>query len=106
MQRYYVDHNTSITVTVKDNEWDDVVDWLDVNWKYVVGISFLSLNQTYYPLMPYEKCTKEQYIELKEKMEPLDHELVNRYEFELQTVGKDFEIDESGECEDGHCPVR
>lgn len=106
MQRYYVDHNTSITVTVKDDEWDDVVDWLDENWQYVVGISFLSLNQTYYPLMPYEECTKEQYIELKEKMEPLDHELVNRYEFELQTVGKDFEIDESGECEDGHCPVR
>ena len=106
MQRYYVDHNTSITVTVKDDEWDDVVDWLDKNWQYVVGISFLSLNQTYYPLMPYEECTKEQYIELKEKMEPLDHELVNRYEFELQTVGKDFEIDESGECEDGHCPVR
>lgn len=106
MQRYYVDHNTSITVTVKDDEWDDVVDWLDVNWKYVVGISFLSLNQDYYPLMPYEECTREEYLELKANMEPLDHDLVNRYEFELQTVGKDFEIDESGECEDGHCPVR
>lgn len=106
MQKYYVDHNTSITVTVKDDEWDAVVDWLDNNWKYVVGISFLSLNQDYYPLMPYEECTKEQYLELKSKMAPLDPELVNKYEFELQTVGKDFEIDESGECEDGHCPVR
>lgn len=106
MQRYYVDHNTSITVTVKDDEWDDVVDWLDNNWRYVVGISFLSLKQDYYPLMPYEECTREEYLELKSNMEPLDHDLVNRYEFELQTVGKDFEIDESGECEDGHCPVR
>lgn len=106
MQKFYVDHNTSITVTVKDDEWDDVVDWLDNNWKYVVGISFLSLNQDYYPLMPYEECTKEQYLELKSKMAPLDPKLVNKYEFELQTVGKDFEIDESGECEDGHCPVR
>lgn len=106
MQTFYVDHNTSITVTVKDDEWGDVVDWLDNNWDYVVGISFLSLNQDYYPLMPYEECTKEQYLELKSKMAPLDPELVNKYEFELQTVGKDFEIDESGECEDGHCPVR
>ena len=106
MQTCYVDHNTSITVTVKDNEWDDVIDWLDKNWDCVVGISFLSLNQDYYPLMPYEECTKEQYLELKSKMAPLDPELVNKYEFELQTVGKDFEIDESGECEDGHCPVR
>lgn len=106
MQTHYVDHNTSITVTVKDNEWDDVINWLDKNWDYVVGISFLSLNQDYYPLMPYEECTKEQYLELKSKMAPLDPELVNKYEFELQTVGKDFEIDESGECEDGHCPVR
>ena len=106
MQTHYVDHNTSITVTVRDNEWDDVTDWLDKNWDCVVGISFLSLNQDYYPLMPYEECTEKQYLELKSKMAPFDQELVNKYEFELQTVGKDFEIDESGECEDGHCPVR
>ena len=106
MQTHYVDHNTSITVTVKDDEWDAVTDWLDKNWDCVVGISFLSLNQDYYPLMPYEECTEKQYLELKSKMTPFDQELVNKYEFELQTVGKDFEIDESGECEDGHCPVR
>ena len=106
MQKFYVDHNTSITVTVKDDEWDDVTEWLYNNWDYVVGISFLSLNQDYYPLMPYEECTRDEYLELKQNMEPLDQDLVNRYEFELQTVGKDFEIDESGECEDGHCPVR
>lgn len=106
MQTHYVDHNTSITVTVKDDEWDAVTDWLDKNWSCVVGISFLSLNQDYYPLMPYEECTEKQYLELKSKMVPFDQELVNKYEFELQTVGKDFEIDESGECEDGHCPVR
>lgn len=106
MQTHYVDHNTSITVTVRDDEWDDVTDWLDKNWDCVVGISFLSLNQDYYPLMPYEECTEKQYLELKSKMAPFDQELVNKYEFELQTVGKDFEIDESGECEDGHCPVR
>lgn len=106
MQTHYVDHNTSITVTVKDDEWDTVTDWLDKNWDCVVGISFLSLNQDYYPLMPYEECTEKQYLELKSKMVPFDQELVNKYEFELQTVGKDFEIDESGECEDGHCPVR
>lgn len=106
MQKFYVDHNTSITVTVKDDEWDDVTEWLYNNWDYVVGISFLSLNQDYYPLMPYEECTRDEYLELKQNMEPLNQDLVNRYEFELQTVGKDFEIDESGECEDGHCPVR
>lgn len=106
MQTHYVDHNTSITVTVKDDEWDAVTDWLDKNWDCVVGISFLSLTQDYYPLMPYEECTEKQYLELKSKMVPFDQELVNKYEFELQTVGKDFEIDESGECEDGHCPVR
>ena len=106
MQKFYVDHNTSITVTVKDDEWEAVTDWVYDNWGYVVGISFLSLNQDYYPLMPYEECTREEYIALKEGMEPLDPELVNKFEFELQTVGKDFEIDESGECEDGHCPVR
>ncbi len=64
MQKFYVDHNTSITVTVKDDEWDDVTEWLYNNWDYVVGISFLSLNQDYYPLMPYEECTRDEYLEL------------------------------------------
>ena len=50
----YVDHNASITVTVQNDEWKAVEDWLYENWDDVVAVSFLALDDSFYPLMPYE----------------------------------------------------
>ena len=50
----WTDHNTSITVHVRENEWDDVANWLYNNFDYVVGITFLPLYEETYPLLPYE----------------------------------------------------
>ena len=36
----YVDHNASNTITVRENEWDDVCDWVYNNWDSFVGVSF------------------------------------------------------------------
>ena len=38
---HYVDHNCSITVHVRDNEWDAVEDWVWEHWDDVVALSFL-----------------------------------------------------------------
>ena len=40
---HYVDHNCSITVHVRDDEWDDVEEWVWINWDDIVALSFLSL---------------------------------------------------------------
>jgi ribonucleoside-diphosphate reductase alpha chain/ribonucleoside-triphosphate reductase len=95
----YVDHNVSITVHVRDNEWQDVEDWLFDNWDSVVAVSFISLNDNFYDLMPYEEITREQYEEMVEKIKPFEDSLVNRYE-----KGENHDVE--SDCEGGVCPVR
>ncbi|RCW52996.1 MULTISPECIES: ribonucleoside-triphosphate reductase, adenosylcobalamin-dependent [Halanaerobium] len=97
----YVDHNASITVHVRDDEWEDVEEWLWENWNSVVGISFISYNDNFYDLMPYEEITEEEYNQRVEEMERFNPSLVSKYETEYL----ERELDESS-CEGGACPVR
>jgi ribonucleoside-diphosphate reductase alpha chain/ribonucleoside-triphosphate reductase len=99
--KHYVDHNTSITVHVKNYEWDDVEQWVWDNWDEVVAISFLSLNDSFYQLMPYEEISEEEYNKRIISMKPFTPSLLTKYEKE------EVEIDiGSSDCASGVCPVR
>lgn len=98
---HYVDHNASITISVRENEWDLVEDWVYENWDSVVGISFLSLDDSYYPLLPYETITKEEYETRLSNMRLFDHNLLKKYE----SSDEEHEVDDS-ECTSGACPIR
>ena len=65
----------------------------------MIGVSFLKLDGHVYDLAPYEAITEEQYIELKSKMKPFDHNLLLKYE-----SGEDHEVE--SDCEGGVCPIR
>jgi len=97
----YVDHNASITVHVRDDEWEKVEEWLWENWNSVVGISFISYNDNFYDLMPYEEITEEEYNQRVEEMKKFNPSLVSKYETEYL----EREIDDPS-CETGVCPVR
>lgn len=106
-QKFYTDMNTSNTITVKPDEWEEVEDFVYNHWDDMLGVTFLELNSTYYPLMPYEECTKEEYAELKSKMKPFDPDLLNAMELSSRNMGKEFEIlDDRAECSQGVCPIR
>jgi ribonucleoside-diphosphate reductase alpha chain len=96
----WTDHNTSITVHVRENEWDDVAKWLSGNFDSAVGITFLPLMEETYPLLPYESTTKEDYEERIRRSRPVDYVLLNKLENE-----GDNELMEE-DCESGACPVR
>lgn len=101
MMDVYVDMNQSITVHVRNNEWEDVEQWMWDNWDSVVGISFLSLDDSFYPLLPYEAITKEEYEQRLSDMKPFKPDLISKYE-KVEFEGEGVE---DAECKGG-CGVR
>ena len=99
--QHYVDHNCSITVHVRDTEWDDVEQWVWDNWDDVVALSFLSYDDSFYELLPYEAIDKEEYERRKAAMRPFNPSLLSRYEHE------ETELDiGASDCVNGVCPIR
>ena len=65
-------HNVSATVTVKQNEWPLVGEWLWENKSHYNGLSFLPEDLGSYPQTPFETITKEQYDEMAAKLHSID----------------------------------
>lgn len=96
----YVEHNASITVHVREHEWEEVEQWVWDHWDDLVAVSFLSLDDNAYELLPYEEISEEKYLEMKENMAEFKPSLIEKYE-----TGEDFEIGAS-ECSTGACPIK
>ena len=57
-------HNVSVTVSVKKEEWNDVLDWMWNNRDYYNGITIIPYDNTEYKQMPFEEIDEERYNEL------------------------------------------
>lgn len=57
-------HNISATISVKENEWDEVGEWMWNNRKFYNGLSVLPYDGGSYVQPPYEDCTKEKYEDM------------------------------------------
>ncbi|MEK7147326.1 MAG: ATP cone domain-containing protein, partial [Patescibacteria group bacterium] len=60
----YTEHNPSVTISVGDDEWIAVADWLYKNWDIIGGLSFLPRDNHVYQLAPYEPIDEKKYYEL------------------------------------------
>lgn len=98
---HYVDHNCSITIHVREHEWEEVEAWVWDNWDDVVALSFLSLDDSFYELLPYEAIDEAEYEKRRAQMKPFIPSLISKYEREE----KEFDIGNEG-CESGICPIR
>lgn len=100
-QENYTDHNTSITMTVKEDEWDLAKDLAWKNWDKWMGASFLAHDGGTYELAPYEEITEDEYNNISASFKEFDPALLYKYEqVEVETEI----IDEA--CESGVCPIR
>lgn len=96
----YTEHNPSVTISVGDDEWLGVANWIYQNWELVGGLSFLPRSNHVYQLAPYETITKEKYEEIKSKMKNFDFSKIFTYEKEDET-----EIKRELACVAGLCEV-
>jgi ribonucleoside-diphosphate reductase alpha chain/ribonucleoside-triphosphate reductase len=101
IMKNYVDHNASNTIHVRPKEWAEVEQWVFDNWDDIVGVTFLSLDESFYQLLPYEAVDKETYQKLYEKQPKFNPSILNQYE----TFEEEFDILDA-DCDSGHCPVR
>ena len=100
IMKTYVQHNASNTIHVRPNEWDEVEQWVWDNWDDIVGVTFLSLDDSFYQLLPYEAISKEQYDDMISKIPKINLSLLKKYE-----TFEEFELMES-DCTSNGCPVK
>ncbi|ABR50592.1 ribonucleoside-triphosphate reductase, adenosylcobalamin-dependent [Alkaliphilus metalliredigens QYMF] len=98
---HYVDHNCSITIHVRGHEWTAVEEWVWENWDDVVALSFLSLDDNFYQLLPYESIDQAEYEQRVKEMKPFVPSLISKYE----TKQVEYDIGNDG-CDAGICPIR
>jgi ribonucleoside-triphosphate reductase len=91
-------HNVSATISIKENEWDQVREWMWENRSSYNGLSVLPHSEHIYKQAPFEDCTKKQYEELVHTLQEVD--ITKVIEFEDNT-------NLSGElaCAGGSCEV-
>jgi len=65
-------HNVSATVTIKQDEWAEVGEWLWDNQNFYNGLSFLPEDLGSYQQTPFETITEEQYTTLSKGLSELN----------------------------------
>lgn len=95
----FTDHNPSATISVGENEWIAVADWVYKNWNIVGGLSFLPRFDHVYQLAPYQPITEKQYNELKKRLEHIDFSKIMTYEIQDETESKKELACAGGVCE-------
>ena len=65
-------HNVSATVNVRNDEWDEVKEWMWDNREYYNGISVLPFDNGVYTQAPFEEINEEQYNDMFAKLKQID----------------------------------
>lgn len=76
----YTEHNPSVTISIGDDEWIRVANWVYENWDIIGGLSFLPRTDHVYRLAPYEAINKDTYERLYKTVENIDYSKLLTYE--------------------------
>lgn len=99
-KEHWTEHNPSITINVKDNEWIEVANWVYKNWEFVGGISFLPYDSGNYKQAPYQEISATDYNQWQSEMpKSIDWKYLQDYEKEDTTVGSQSLACTAGNCE-------
>ena len=85
---HWTEHNPSVTINVKEDEWLDVGAWVFKNFDSIGGVSFLPASEHSYKQAPYQEITQEEYKVLSSKMpKEIPWGSLPLYELEDTTTG-------------------
>ena len=76
-------HNISATLSIRNDEWTDVGDWMWENRECYNGLAVLPFDEHTYKQSPFEECSKEKYQVLYDALQEVD--LTQVIEFEDNT---------------------
>jgi len=91
-------HNVSCTVSVRDDEWKIIGEWMWANKDYYNGLSVLPYNGGTYKQTPFEDCTKEVYEQMMSTLKDVDLSKVVE-------VQDNTNFSDSAACGGGNCEV-
>jgi ribonucleoside-diphosphate reductase alpha chain len=91
-------HNVSATVTIKQDEWDTVGEWLYENKEYFTALSFLPEDLGTYKQAPFETITKEEFDSAVESLHAVDLSKV------IEMVDNTALMDQAA-CAGGACEI-
>lgn len=91
-------HNVSCTVSVRDDEWKIIGEWMWANKEYYNGLSVLPYNGGTYKQTPFEDCTKEVYDQMMATLKGVD--LTKVIEIQDET-----NFGDSAACGGGNCEI-
>ena len=87
LQLNWCEHNASMTVYVREDEWFEVGNWVYKNWDIINGVSFLPYDGGHYELAPYEEIDHYTYEILIKKFTNINYRKLSQYELEDETQG-------------------
>lgn len=94
IQTVWADNSISVTVYYKDEELEEIKQWLKDNYKNSIkAVSFLRYNDHGFDQAPYEEITKEQYDTMMSSVK------------ELTPFNEYLDLSEE-DCSTGSCPIR
>lgn len=99
-KQHWTEHNPSVTINVREEEWIEVANWVYDNWTDVGGISFLPYDTGTYKQAPYQACDETTYNQFyHDTPKAIDWSLLGAYESEDNTSGSQTLSCTAGNCE-------
>lgn len=101
-QKFWCEHNPSVTINVRESEWPEVGAFVWNNFDDMSGVSFLPHSEHSYRQAPYQDITEEEYYALLEKMpKNLDWSALGAFEKGEDNVTSTQEL----ACAAGACEI-
>jgi ribonucleoside-diphosphate reductase alpha chain len=91
-------HNVSATISIKEDEWDSVFEWMWQNRGVYNGLSVLPYSDHTYIQAPFEDCDKETYMTMMNSLKDVNLDYVTEYNDNTNLTGEVA-------CAGGSCTV-